>query len=609
MSQQQWSLTPQAGSLVAEIHTRRYGTLTYIRDRSIPEDISVFNRDARRQIAIYPSPEKLRQRGSTYSEDDGRAYDVERYEIDAAFTPDRRWVSGQTRLHAIVRAGGLSSLTLRLAESLDVRSVVSLQHGRLLALRVKNQNSLVVSLPSFLSQGSPIDLVVTYSGRLEPEAGNRESLSADREQNEDSDRWSSAAFEASYLYSNRSYWYAQAPDASYATASIRVTVPAEYTCVASGQLSAGGPVAMGVVGQGGPSGAQKVFTFIASRPARYFSCVLSRFTRIEAGSGDSPGIAAEVTRRFRNRGPQVMADAASVARFFSALVGECPYPTYTVALIEHDLPGGHSPAYFTVLNQVVARRGVTWGDDPAAISDFPEYFLAHELAHQWWGQAVGTRNYHEAWISEGFAQYFTALYAEHVRGPAAYRAIVRHFRHWTLAKSSEGPVWLGSRLGHIQGDGRIFRAVVYNKGALVLHMLRQLLGDAPFFRGLKRFYLENRFRKAGTEEVRRAFEAEAGRSLERFFSQWIEKPDLPQLNVTTRTETGEQGPVLVVHVVQTAGLFDVPVPMRLTFADGSTRDLTFDITERDAEFRVSLAQPLRGASVSRAELAAVLAGG
>ena len=415
--------------------------------------------------------------------------------------------------------------------------------------------------------------------------------------------------EASYLYSNRSYWYAQTPQAGYATASIRLSAPAEYTCVASGQPSAGGPIAMGVVGQGGPSGAQRIFTFTAARPARYFSCVLSRFTRVEAEGGAEPGIAAEVPRKFRSRAPQIMADASAVARFFTTLLGECPYPTYTVALVENQVPGGHSPAYFTVLNQVVSRPGRYWGDDPAAISDFPEYFLAHELAHQWWGQAVGTRNYHEAWISEGFAQYFTALYAEHVRGPAAYRAIVRHFRQWTLAKSSEGPVSLGSRLGHIQGDGRIFRAVVYNKGALVLHMLRQLLGDEVFFRGLKRVYQENRFRKAGTDEVRSAFEAEAGRPLDRFFSQWIEKPDLPQLHVTTRTEDSAAGLTLLVKVVQTAGLFDVPVPMTLTFADGSTRDLTLAVTEREVDCRVPLAQPLRRAAVNRAELAALVAGG
>jgi hypothetical protein len=610
LSTDQWSVLPQPGSLVAEVRTRKLGTLTYVRDRSVAEDVSLFNRAERRQIAVYASPEKLRVRGVSYSDDDDRAYDIQRYEIEAAFIPDRRWISGQTRLHGTVRVGGLTSLSLRLAESLDVRSVVSAQHGRLLALRVRNQNSLVVSLPSSLAQGSPIDLVVTYSGQLNPERADRESLEVGQQSPvREPDGVAQAPVEASYLYSNRNYWYAQTPHLGYATATLRVLVPFEYTCVASGEPAPGGPVVMGVIGETGPSAPQRIFSFSASKPARYFSCIISRFVRVEAGIKDGPGISAEVTRRFLSKGPRLMADATSMTRYFSTLAGECPYPSYTVALIENDLPGGHSPAYFTVLNQVIPRSGRYWGNDPAAIADFPEYVLAHEVAHQWWGQAVGVRNYHEAWVSEGFAQYFAALYAENVRGQSAYRAIVRHFRHWTLDSSREGPVSLGSRLGHIRGDSRIFRAVVYNKGALVLHMLRQLLGDEVFFRGMRRFYQDNRFHKAGTEEVRRAFETESGRPLRRFFDQWIDTPALPQLKVDTRTETGPAGSTLLIKITQLAGVFEVPVPMTLTFMDGTASETIFPVTDRDAEWRIPLPRALRRATVNRAELAALVTGG
>jgi len=81
-------------------------------------------------------------------------------------------------------------------------------------------------------------------------------------------------------------------------------------------------------------------------------------------------------------------------------------------MLEHDLPGGHSPGYFAALNQPLPTSPLVWRNDPAAFSSFPDFFLAHELAHQWWGQAVGWKNYHEQWISEGFAQYFSALYAQ-----------------------------------------------------------------------------------------------------------------------------------------------------------------------------------------------------
>ena len=129
-----------------------------------------------------------------------------------------------------------------------------------------------------------------------------------------------------------------------------------------------------------------------------------------------------------------------------------------------------------------------WRNDPVSFDDYPPFFLAHEIAHQWWGQAVGWKNYHEQWLSEGFAQYFAALYAEHERGDRRLRrASCGRCADWAIDQSAQGPVYLGYRLGHIKGDGRVFRALVYNKGAMVLHMLRRLVGDEVFFGGLRRF--------------------------------------------------------------------------------------------------------------------------
>ena len=66
--------------------------------------------------------------------------------------------------------------------------------------------------------------------------------------------------------------------------------------------------------------------------------------------------------------------------------------------------------YFAVISTPVSFATLNWRGDPASFENFPQFFLAHELAHQWWGQAIGWKNYHEQWISEGFAQYFAALY-------------------------------------------------------------------------------------------------------------------------------------------------------------------------------------------------------
>jgi len=123
----------------------------------------------------------------------------------------------------------------------------------------------------------------------------------------------------------------------------------------------------------------------------------------------------------------------------------------------------------------------------------------------------------------------------------------------------------------------VFRALVYNKGAAVLHMLRRLLGDEVFFNGLKRFYAEQKFQKTGTEDFRRAMEAESGRPLERFFEQWIYGTTIPRLRYATTIANGG----VTVRFEQLGNLlFDVPVTVTIVYADGRTQDVMVPVTER-----------------------------
>ena len=210
-------------------------------------------------------------------------------------------------------------------------------------------------------------------------------------------------------------------------------------------------------------------------------------------------------------------------------------------MTENDLPGGHSPAYFAILNQPLPLAPIVWRNDPVAFDGYPPYFLAHEIAHQWWGQAVGWKNYHEQWISEGFAQYFAALYAEHDRGDDVFRGMLRQMRRWSIEQSPQGPVYLGYRLGHIKAEGRVFRAIVYNKGAMVLHMLRRLLGDEKFFGGVRQFYATWKFRKAGTDDFRVAMEKASGTDLTAFFDGWIYGSSVPVLGFSSRSAAAKRG--------------------------------------------------------------------
>ncbi|HET9831361.1 MAG TPA: M1 family aminopeptidase, partial [Vicinamibacterales bacterium] len=311
--------------------------------------------------------------------------------------------------------------------------------------------------------------------------------------------------------------------------------------------------------------------------------------------GNAMVLSVEANPRQVRRGRDIAPRAADIAKFYASLIGEFPYPSFTLALVENDLPGGHSPAYFAELFQPLPMAPLTWRNDPASFERFPDFFLAHELAHQWFGQAVGWGNYHEQWLSEAFAQYFAALYAQHSRGDGVFTGVLRQMRRWAMDQSDQGPVYLGYRLGHIKSDGRIFRALVYNKGAAVLHMLRRLLGDDAFFAALRRFYASAKFRKVGTDELKSAFETESGRSLDRFFDQWIYGSTLPRLKVQYRVEGND----VVVHIDQLSDAFEMPVVLTVEFADRSKTNLVIPISDRSLDRRFPLSAAVRSVEINK----------
>lgn len=646
LSREAWSLLPGEGDFLAEVRTRRFGTLTYARSADEPEDISFFERRRQRNIAVYASEKKLAQRGRFYDEDALAAYDVLHYDVDLTLDPDRQLLAGSTTMRLRVKRTVAAQLNVRLADSLAVRSIESDRFGRLFGLRSKGQNSLLISLPLSMMPESEISLTIQYAGRLAPQPPDRENAAV--EQQSDTPTFGTSVSdvpivtqsrgEPNLLYSNQSYWYPQAPITDYATAVMHITVPSPWVCVGSGTQQPKSPLFVTAIG----SQPGKLYMFRAERPVRYLSFVVSRFARTDeveltfeprtlppstvppnpgtnvmmTPENQSPrplppppvhtalALSVEANPRQTNRSREHLTRATDIARFYDSIIGDIPYDSFAMALTEHTVPGGHSPGYFAVLNQALPNpgAGLTWRNDPAAFENFPEFYLAHELAHQWWGQAVGWRNYHEQWLSEGFSQYFAALYAGHLRGPDALGEVLRHMRKWAADASEQGPVYLGYRLGHIRNEGRVHRALVYNKGGVVLHMLRRFIGDDAFYAGIRRYYADWRYRKAGTEDLRVAMEATSGRPLARFFERWIYDTALPTATLSTRVENGPTGPRLAIRIEQQqADVFDFPVTLTMSYTDRPAGTITIPVSEKVTETTLALTGTLRQVEVDRNE--------
>jgi hypothetical protein len=600
-----WSFSPSFGSVVVEFKTSRFGWLTYARSPSEAEDVVLFDRGRTRNISSYTSAEKASLRGADYSEDDLVSYDVERYALDVNFDPRTQQVSGRASILLKIEAYQSNVVTLRLAESLAVRSVSSPTLGRLLAMRIVGQSSLIINLPSAVPRDTQLQLDVVYSGRLNPQGADRESpagvvpISTGDPQGrpeqplviQPEQRW---------LYSNQVYWYPQSQVTDYATATMRLQVPAEYQILANGRVESAINGATDVR-------ATRAVQYVVDRPARYLSCLITRLVEVgrtkvdvaaiappmlnAAGSASAePGVIdVDVfsTPRMVSANRATPARVGEMLRFYTELVGEAPYPYFTVAGVDDNLPGGHSPAFFSIWLQPLPSTPFSWASDPLSLdSRYSQFFLAHEVAHQWWGQAVGWKNYHEQWLSEGMAQYFAALFAGNDRGREMLDDLIAEMRSSAESYTERGPISLGNRLGQVQNDSRIFRAVVYNKSAVILHMLRRLIGDQAFYGGLRRYYTNWRYSKAGTEDFRTAMQAETPIRLNRFFQRWIRETGVPQLRVSSRIEP--DGSLAVIRIQQVGDVFDLPLTVTVQYAEGSTEEITIPVTEALTEYPIRL---------------------
>ncbi len=539
-----WWLLPSLGDAAVTFKTARRGTLTYSMATGEAEAVSLFDRAKRRQICLYPKAGVE----TAYSEDDGRAIDIVDHDLNVRFEPNRHFIEGSDTLR-LRRLSGSSTIRLRLDDAFAVESVSSLEGGAHLFFRVRGQDSLVVSLGALTGRTGDMELTVRYRGTHTPDVIERETMQAGQPappyvaRGEDED----IPLEEALVYSNKTAWYPQGASDDYATAKVRFQVPPAFAALTGGTRTT-------TRSEDGGS----VFEYRQSRPSKYITAVVGRLREsfsLDAGSlhFESFGVP-----RTRTESARQIQKAVEILRFFETEFGPYPYDSLRLVMIEGRAPGGHSPPGMVVLAQRPLLLRGALKDDPASFSDIPGFFLAHELAHQWWGHGVAGRNYHERWLAEGMAQYAAALWTRHSLGEAAFRNVLGRLGKWALAESDQGPIHLGYRLGHIKGDPQIYRAVVYNKGALVLHMLRGIVGSDAFGTGLREFQSRHRFDKAGGEELREALERASGKDLRRYFEAWIFETALPQLSVREVLEAGASR-----RAVVTVAVSDLPGPVPL----------------------------------------------
>ena len=269
----------------------------------------------------------------------------------------------------------------------------------------------------------------------------------------------------------------------------------------------------------------------------------------------------------------------SVLEFFSEKVG--PYAYEKLANVQaNGVRGGMESA-----------TAIFYGDDSVTGKRSPRWrnVVIHEIAHQWFGNAVTEADWDDVWLSEGFATYFTLLFTEHAYGRDAFLEGLSQSRDAVRAFDLKQP---GYRIIHdnLSDMSQVTTRQTYDKGGFTLHMLRGLLGDEAFWRGIREYYRRYQNANATSDDFRHVMEEVSGRDLAWFFDQWLRRAGSPTLEGTWRPDAAAGSLVVELNQSQAGVPFRLPIDLAILVEGRAEPEVTrLEMTEKAQTFRLPVA--------------------
>ena len=216
-----------------------------------------------------------------------------------------------------------------------------------------------------------------------------------------------------------------------------------------------------------------------------------------------------------------------------------------------------------------------------------EQLFAHEIAHQWFGDAITEADWHHLWLSEGFATYFTNLYIENTHGRDSMNSLLETQKTNILSYYQEIPT--SSIIDfNITNLNKLLNTNTYQKGAWVLHMLRKQIGTDTFWKAIRAYYKAYQDKNALTQDFQFVIEDYSNQDLEWFFEQWLYRPGVPVLN--TQWKYSRKNQVLAFNIEQTQPeeAFRLPLTLEFIYKDGTKERKVIEITQRMETFEIPI---------------------
>ena len=343
-----------------------------------------------------------------------------------------------------------------------------------------------------------------------------------------------------------------------ATVKFSVTAPSRTSVVANGRLDQ-------IVTT---SSTTKTWSFTESVPIPPYCMIIAvgEFAQVVPPQQDITPLAYYVPLPEKDIALSGFGAAYPSLKYFTQTVGEYPYEKLALIVGSTRFGGMENSTAIVFSSTLFDPRRNAPLSRTFQIREGIVSLVAHEIAHQWFGDSVTQSTWSDLWLSEGFATYFAALFIQHTDGEEAFRNYMANAGRTYLGSTRS----VGIPLHDTETENlmALLNANNYQKGAWILHMLRAELGDKHFFDGVKEYYKKHKNATANSDDLRIALEKVSGKNLKPFFTSWVYGAGHPKYNLTWRWNRRRSTARLILRQTQTQPAFANTVTVTITTARG-----------------------------------------
>ena len=420
------------------------------------------------------------------------------------------------------------------------------------------KGKLHINLPQRVNAGTRLVVTVDYHGK--PKDGLVLSLDKDGKPVAVGDNWPDRVH----------HWIPTLDHPSAkATITFNVTVSAREEVVANGRLDHVETTSNG----------RRTWTYSEGVPIPPYCMIIGvgQFARVEPLAWKLTPLSYYVPQSERQLAEKGFSPTIPSLEFFSRTIAPYPYEKLAMIVGATRFGGMENSSAIVFSSNLLTRPGSSGLSKTYGIPLGNVSLIAHEIAHQWFGDSVTESTWADLWLSEGFATYYAGLFLQRYEGDDAFQRYMKNAATQIFEYEQKQRTPIFDRDTENLMD--LLNANNYQKGSWVLHMLRLKLGDEFFFRGIRNYYQAHKNSVASTEDLRVALEKVSGKNLRSFFARWVYDSGHPQYELSWQWRP-RKNLKLILKQVQPGNAFLDSVPIAITTSRGR-RDIVLKPTAKD----------------------------